>query len=69
MQERIVERELIPGDDQKKEKDAWEKYWKEWGPKLFRYACSHGSVEAVKLLMEVEKESESCGNLLNEWYG
>lgn len=67
LQERIAERESHPGAEQNKEKNAWEAFWKEWGPKLFVYACSHGSVEAVKFLMELELENGgSDGSLLKE---
>ena len=64
LQERIVVRESIPGEKQSEEKKAWKLYWQEWGPVLFVYACSHGSVEAVKLLMEMELENDTDGSLL-----
>ncbi len=60
-----MERESRPGAEQNKEKNAWDAFWKEWGPKLFVYACSHGTVEAVKFLMEMEIETAgSDGSLL-----
>ncbi len=65
--ERIIERESTPGVEQKKEKNAWEVYWKEWGPKLFVYACSKGTVEVTKFFWEMELETGvSDGSLLKE---
>ena len=64
LQERIVERESLPGVEQEKEKNAWKKFWKTLSPELFLYACSHGSVEAVKFFMEMQIED----GLLKEWY-
>lgn len=66
LQDRIVERESIPGSEQSMEKNAWNLYWTESGPTLFVYACSHGSVEAVKLLMEIEHQNGSDGTLLKD---
>ena len=54
LQERIVERDSHPSSEEKREKIAWEKYWRKWGPKLFIYACSYGSVDAVKFFIEME---------------
>ena len=53
LQERIVERDTCPGAQQNKEKNAWEWFWKKWGPKLFIYSCSHGSVDSVKFFIEM----------------
>ena len=54
LQERIVERDKHPSAEQNKEKNAWEEYWKSWGPVLFMYACAHGSVDTVKFLTKME---------------
>ena len=62
LQERIVEREALPGVELEKEKKAWKQLWNEWSPELFIYACSHGSVEAVKFFMEMDEE----GSLLDD---
>ncbi len=67
LRERIIEREYIPGIEQRKEKNAWEIYWKKWGPKLFVYACSKGTVEVTTFFMEMELETgESDGSLLKK---
>ena len=58
LQERITERDSYPGAEQNIEKNAWNNFWEEWGPKLFVYACSHGSVEAAKFLMELDTKKE-----------
>ena len=67
LQERIVERDSHPSGEQNKEKNAWETFWKEWGPKLFIYACSHGSVDSVKLLLEIDKQNSERCLLKNNW--
>lgn len=54
LQERIVERESQPSAEQNKEKNAWNHFWEEWGPKLLIHACSHGSVDVVKLFVEMK---------------
>lgn len=69
LEERIVERESHPGTEQNKEKNAWEEFWKEWGPKLFIYACSNGSVDAVKFFYELGLENGDGSLLKNAWYG
>lgn len=68
LQERIVERDSHPGAEQSTEKNAWDEFWREWGPKLFVYACSHGSVEAAKFIMELEimNRGNDGGKLLKE---
>jgi len=68
LQERIVERESHPGTEQKKEKNAWEVFWKEWAPKLFIYACCHGSVDIVKFFVEMEQQNEDGDFLRNARY-
>lgn len=54
LQERIVERDSHPCEMQSIEKNAWEEFWKDLGPDLLIHACSHGSVDAVKLLVEMK---------------
>ena len=54
LQERFVERDSLPGAEQNKEMNAWKVFWEEWGPKLFIYACSGGSVDAVKFFIEMD---------------
>ena len=56
LQERIVEREALPGIEQEAEKKQWKEFWDKWSPELFIYACSHGSVEVVKFFMEMDEE-------------
>lgn len=54
LQERIEERESHPGAEQNREKNAWEAFWEEWGPALLLYACAYGTVDAVKLLLDMK---------------
>ena len=54
LQERIEERESHPCAEQNKEKNAWEAFWKKCGPELLIYACAHGTVDAVKLLLHMK---------------
>ena len=58
--EYIKERDSHTGAEQQKEKDDWEKFWGEWGPKLFLHACSRGTVNSVKVLLETDKKSKRC---------
>ena len=54
LQERVIERDLLPGSKQSAEEKAWKVFWGKWGPKLFIHACSNGSVDAVKVFIEME---------------
>lgn len=54
LQERIVERDSHPCEMQNAEKNAWEVFLKKLGPKLLLCACCNGSVDAVKLLVEMK---------------
>lgn len=55
LQERIVERDSLPCAEQNTEKNAWEHFWKKHGPDLLHHACSHGSVQIVKLLVNMSR--------------
>ena len=48
-----MERESQSVIKQSKEKKAWEKTWSKIGHGLLIHACSFGSVDSVKLLVEM----------------
>lgn len=58
LKKRILERESCQSSAQNQEKIAWEEFWREHGPKLFKYACTHGSVDSLKELLEIDEKSE-----------
>ncbi len=48
-----MERETQSSAKQSMEKKAWDKLWTRVGPEWLLYACSHGSMDAVKFLVEM----------------
>jgi hypothetical protein len=54
LNERIIERESNPSAEQNMEKNAWESFWMLVGPELLIYACSCGSVDSVKVLVNMK---------------
>ena len=54
LNDRITERESNPSAEQNMEKNAWESFWMLLGPELLLYASSCGSVDSVKLLVNMK---------------
>lgn len=54
LSERITERDSKPSAEQQVEKNAWKRFWNLTGPELLLHACSYGSADLVKFLVNME---------------